>query len=130
MSIVSKILRTSLKSLNDSIKLHLMADKALKTEAVSDINSDRAKPPGGDLDDEGDKSVACDGSAVSTKSFSSTRKRHGSSSHGSSVIDNTLWDDAPASNDPQAVMPEFFDDPLVKRQCLSLQPKAKLNSHS
>uniref|UniRef100_A0A915JMX9 Uncharacterized protein n=1 Tax=Romanomermis culicivorax TaxID=13658 RepID=A0A915JMX9_ROMCU len=23
-------------------------------------------------------------------------------------------------------MPEFFDDPLVKRQCLSLQPKTKL----
>uniref|UniRef100_A0A915IB45 Uncharacterized protein n=1 Tax=Romanomermis culicivorax TaxID=13658 RepID=A0A915IB45_ROMCU len=101
MSIVSKISRTSLKSLDDSIKLCLIADKALDTEAVSDIDSDRAKTPGGDLDDNGDKCIARDSSAISTKSFSSTRKRHCSSSHGSSVIDDTPRDDAPASSDPQ-----------------------------
>uniref|UniRef100_A0A915J0H9 Uncharacterized protein n=1 Tax=Romanomermis culicivorax TaxID=13658 RepID=A0A915J0H9_ROMCU len=74
MSIVSKISRTSLKSLDDWIKLRLITDKALDTEAVSDIDSDRAKTPGGDLDDDGNKSVASDGSALSNKSFSSSRK--------------------------------------------------------
>uniref|UniRef100_A0A915JPL4 Uncharacterized protein n=1 Tax=Romanomermis culicivorax TaxID=13658 RepID=A0A915JPL4_ROMCU len=117
---------TSLKLLDNSIKLRLIADNALDTEAISDNDSDRAKTPGGDLDDDGDKSVARDGSAISNKSFSATRKCHHSSSHGSSVINNTLWDDAPAWNDSQVVMPEFFDDPLVKCQRLSLQPKTKL----
>uniref|UniRef100_A0A915IVN5 Uncharacterized protein n=1 Tax=Romanomermis culicivorax TaxID=13658 RepID=A0A915IVN5_ROMCU len=46
---------TSLKALDDLIKLCLIADKALDTEAVSDIHSDRAKTPGGDLDDDGTK---------------------------------------------------------------------------
>uniref|UniRef100_A0A915JPR2 Uncharacterized protein n=1 Tax=Romanomermis culicivorax TaxID=13658 RepID=A0A915JPR2_ROMCU len=54
MSIVSKISRTSLKSLDDSIKLHLIADKTLDMEAVSN----RAKKPGGDLDDDSHKSIA------------------------------------------------------------------------
>uniref|UniRef100_A0A915L0H7 Uncharacterized protein n=1 Tax=Romanomermis culicivorax TaxID=13658 RepID=A0A915L0H7_ROMCU len=38
MSIVSKISRTSLKSLDDSIKLCLIADKALDMEVVSDVD--------------------------------------------------------------------------------------------
>uniref|UniRef100_A0A915K634 Uncharacterized protein n=1 Tax=Romanomermis culicivorax TaxID=13658 RepID=A0A915K634_ROMCU len=70
--------------------------------AVPDNDSNRAKTPGGDLDDDGDKSVARDSSAISNKSFSSTRKCRCLSSHGLSVIDDTPWDDAPASNDPQA----------------------------
>uniref|UniRef100_A0A915L8V9 Uncharacterized protein n=1 Tax=Romanomermis culicivorax TaxID=13658 RepID=A0A915L8V9_ROMCU len=102
MFIVSKISRTSLKLLDDLIKLYLITDKALDTEAVSDIDRDRAKTPGGDLDDDGDKSVASDGSAISTKSFSSTKKRHHPNSHGLSVIDDTPREDAPASKDPQA----------------------------
>uniref|UniRef100_A0A915IEZ0 Uncharacterized protein n=1 Tax=Romanomermis culicivorax TaxID=13658 RepID=A0A915IEZ0_ROMCU len=102
MSIVSKISRTSLKSLDNSIKLCLIADKALDTEAVSDNDSDRAKMPGGKLDEDGDKSVASNSSTVSNKSYSSTREHHCASSHGSSVIDDTPRDDAPASNDPQA----------------------------
>uniref|UniRef100_A0A915HNY9 Uncharacterized protein n=1 Tax=Romanomermis culicivorax TaxID=13658 RepID=A0A915HNY9_ROMCU len=61
MSIVSKISRTSLKSLDNLIKLCLIADKALDTEAVSDNDSDRAKMPGSDLDEDGDKSVASNG---------------------------------------------------------------------
>uniref|UniRef100_A0A915KTG9 Uncharacterized protein n=1 Tax=Romanomermis culicivorax TaxID=13658 RepID=A0A915KTG9_ROMCU len=60
MSIVSKISRTYLKLLDDSIRLRLIADKALDTEVVSDIDSNRAKTPGGDLDDEGNKSIASD----------------------------------------------------------------------
>uniref|UniRef100_A0A915JWC4 Uncharacterized protein n=1 Tax=Romanomermis culicivorax TaxID=13658 RepID=A0A915JWC4_ROMCU len=92
---------TSLKLLDDSIKLGLIADKALDTEAVSDNDSDRAKTPGGELDDDGDKSVASDSYTISNKSFSSTRKCRCSSSHGSSVIDDTQQNDAPASNDPQ-----------------------------
>uniref|UniRef100_A0A915L095 Uncharacterized protein n=1 Tax=Romanomermis culicivorax TaxID=13658 RepID=A0A915L095_ROMCU len=96
------------------------------TEVVSDIDSNRAKTPGGDLDDDGNKSIASNGSAISNKSFSSTKKSCHSSSHGSSVIEDTPRDDAPALNDPQAVMPEFLDDPLVKHQHLSLQPKTKL----
>uniref|UniRef100_A0A915HH45 Uncharacterized protein n=1 Tax=Romanomermis culicivorax TaxID=13658 RepID=A0A915HH45_ROMCU len=91
---------TSLKSLDDSIKLCLMADNALDTEAVSDIDSNRAKMPGGDLEDDGDKCIVSNSSAISSKSFSSTRKRHCSSSHGSPAIEDTLCDDAPASNDP------------------------------
>uniref|UniRef100_A0A915J2U2 Uncharacterized protein n=1 Tax=Romanomermis culicivorax TaxID=13658 RepID=A0A915J2U2_ROMCU len=81
MSIVSKISRTSLKALDDWIKLRLIADKALDTETVSDNDSDRAKTPGGNIDDDGDKSIASDGSAISNKSFSSTRKCHHLSSH-------------------------------------------------
>uniref|UniRef100_A0A915KH83 Uncharacterized protein n=1 Tax=Romanomermis culicivorax TaxID=13658 RepID=A0A915KH83_ROMCU len=91
---------TSLKSLDDLIK-HLIADKALDTKAVSDNDSDRAKMPGGDLDDDIDKSVASNDSTISNKSFSSTRKRRRSSSHGLSVIDDTPRDDAPAMSDPQ-----------------------------
>uniref|UniRef100_A0A915K707 Uncharacterized protein n=1 Tax=Romanomermis culicivorax TaxID=13658 RepID=A0A915K707_ROMCU len=83
MSIVSKILRTSLKWLDDLIKIHLIADEALDAEVVPNIDRDGVKTPGGDLDDDGDKSIASDGSAVSTKSFSPTRKCHHSSSHGS-----------------------------------------------
>uniref|UniRef100_A0A915K763 Uncharacterized protein n=1 Tax=Romanomermis culicivorax TaxID=13658 RepID=A0A915K763_ROMCU len=56
MSIVSKISRTSLKSLDDSIKLGLITDKALDTKAVSNNDGNRAKTPGGDLDDHSDKS--------------------------------------------------------------------------
>uniref|UniRef100_A0A915I5I1 Uncharacterized protein n=1 Tax=Romanomermis culicivorax TaxID=13658 RepID=A0A915I5I1_ROMCU len=104
----------------------LITDKALDTKAVSDNDRDRSKMPGGDLDDDSDKSVARDRSAISNRSFSSTRKCPRSSSHGSSVIEDTLWDDAPASNDSQVVMPEFIDDPLIKCQHLSLQPKTKL----
>uniref|UniRef100_A0A915KCG5 Uncharacterized protein n=1 Tax=Romanomermis culicivorax TaxID=13658 RepID=A0A915KCG5_ROMCU len=126
MSIVSKNSKTSLKLLDDLIKLRLITDKALDTKAVSDNDSDRAKTPRGDLGEDGDKSVASDGSAISNKSFSSTNKCRQSSSHGSSVIEDTPPDNAPASNDPQAVMPEFLDDHLVKRQRLSLQPKTKL----
>uniref|UniRef100_A0A915IIE1 Uncharacterized protein n=1 Tax=Romanomermis culicivorax TaxID=13658 RepID=A0A915IIE1_ROMCU len=63
MSIVSKISRTSLKSLNDLIKLRLIANKALDTEAVSNIDSIRSKTPGGDSDDDGDKSVASEAQA-------------------------------------------------------------------
>uniref|UniRef100_A0A915IWK7 Uncharacterized protein n=1 Tax=Romanomermis culicivorax TaxID=13658 RepID=A0A915IWK7_ROMCU len=103
MSIVLKISRTSLKFLDNSIKLRLIADKALDAEAVSDIDSDRTKTPGGDLDDDNDKSIASN-----------------------SIIDDTMWDDAPALNDPQVVMPEFLDDPSAKGQGLSLQPKTKL----
>uniref|UniRef100_A0A915L0S8 Uncharacterized protein n=1 Tax=Romanomermis culicivorax TaxID=13658 RepID=A0A915L0S8_ROMCU len=91
-----------LKLLDDSIKLHLNADKALDTEAASHNDKDRARTPGGDLDDDGDKRVASDGSAISNKSFSSSRKGHRSSSHGLSVIDDTQPDDAPAWNNPQA----------------------------
>uniref|UniRef100_A0A915IBK7 Uncharacterized protein n=1 Tax=Romanomermis culicivorax TaxID=13658 RepID=A0A915IBK7_ROMCU len=126
MSIVSKISRTSLKLLDDLIKLRLIPDKALDTEAVPHNDSDRAKMPGGDLDDNNDKSVASDGSAISNESLSSTRKRRPSSSHCSSVIEDTPWEDAPTLNNPQVVMPEFLDDPLVKHQRLSLQPKTKL----
>uniref|UniRef100_A0A915KIH0 Uncharacterized protein n=1 Tax=Romanomermis culicivorax TaxID=13658 RepID=A0A915KIH0_ROMCU len=64
MSIVLKISKTSLKSLDDSIKLCFITDKALDTEAVSNIDSDRAKTPGGDLEDDGDKSLASDRSAT------------------------------------------------------------------
>uniref|UniRef100_A0A915JMY5 Uncharacterized protein n=1 Tax=Romanomermis culicivorax TaxID=13658 RepID=A0A915JMY5_ROMCU len=91
--------KTSLKSLDDSIKLRLIPDKAVETEAISDNDSDRAKTTGGDLDDDGDKSIASNGSPINNKSFSSTRKRRHSSSHGSSVIEDTPQDDAPASND-------------------------------
>uniref|UniRef100_A0A915KE36 Uncharacterized protein n=1 Tax=Romanomermis culicivorax TaxID=13658 RepID=A0A915KE36_ROMCU len=46
--------------MDDSIKLRLIVDKALDTEEVSIIDSDRAKTPGGDLDDDSNKSVASD----------------------------------------------------------------------
>uniref|UniRef100_A0A915KBD5 Uncharacterized protein n=1 Tax=Romanomermis culicivorax TaxID=13658 RepID=A0A915KBD5_ROMCU len=56
-----KISRTSLKWMDDLIKLCLITDKALNMEAFLDIDSDRAKMPGGDLDVDGDKSVASHG---------------------------------------------------------------------